>query len=58
MQACGRVELDGGGQSASYSDSFTLGKMPQICTEWECDWAPEPIWTFWTRKKFLVQPRN
>jgi hypothetical protein len=34
------------------------GKEPLVRTEQEAEWAPEPFWTRWCRKKFPRRESN
>jgi hypothetical protein len=32
------------------------GKQPIVPTEQEAEWAPEPVWTLWSKEKSLLLP--
>jgi hypothetical protein len=34
--------------------SFPTGDEPLVPIELEADWAPQPVWTFWRREKYLA----
>ena len=36
--------------------ALPLGKKTPVPTEQEFGWAPELVWTLWTREKFLPPP--
>jgi hypothetical protein len=34
------------------------GKTPQLLTGWEAGWAPDSVWTLWSRKQFIFPAGN
>jgi hypothetical protein len=37
---------------------LTPGKEPTVPIEYEAGWAPEPLWTLWSREKSLATAEN
>jgi len=68
IKALGRVEvslhpfltwaLDGGEWSAYTLRALALGTECLVPTEWEAEFARDPLWTFWRRDKSLALARN
>jgi hypothetical protein len=38
--------------------ALALGTERLVPTEWEAEFAPEPLWRFWRREKSLALARN
>jgi hypothetical protein len=52
------LDEHGGEWSGSCPGRFTPGKEPPVPVGKEARWAPEPVWTWWWREKFLSTAEN
>jgi hypothetical protein len=50
--------LDGGEWSASRPGRFTSAERSPVPNEQEAGWAPDPVWTLWSRETFLAPSGN